>query len=180
MQYQYKKSLVDKEVTFMLENSILKVRSDEEELRIPLESIREIHLKFNRSRFKGREYRCIIKTDLNRKISFSNKFFSGIGNFYDQSDEYTDFLLILHQKMTEFNPDAVGRSGSKPGIYLLEILFSLFFLLVFGFLLIAALNLLGLLIIIFLSIPVIGYIIKNRPGKYKMSDIPYHLLPSRR
>ncbi len=177
MIYRYKKSLVDKEQFIELKKNEISITEFNKIQKIPFQSIKKILLKYNNSNYKRKEYICKIITDLGYNFTFSSKFYSGIGNFYDQGSEYRNFILALHKGISDEKRDILYIGGIKPFFYWSGIVVSVGLLVLFTYLLFSFFGIMGIILPVICMIKFIGYFYHNRPVKYNPVRIPSRLIP---
>ena len=169
MIYKYKKSLGDKEQTITLEDTGITISEFEKIRMIPYNSIKRILLKYNNSRFRRKEYICKIISEDKPDFTFTSKFYSGIGNFYDQGSEYRSFILELHKKIADFT-EIEFSGGIKSFLFWTSVVLSGILLFLFSFIFISFWGIMGIILPLIFFIKLTGYFYHNRPVKYN----PYH------
>ena len=177
MIYRYKKSLVDKEQFIELKKNEISISEFDKIQKISFQSIQKILLSYNNSHYKKKEYICKIITDIGHNLTFSSKFYSAIGNFYDQGSEYRNFILELHKRISNEKRDILYIGGIKPFFYWSGIVISVSLLILFTYLLFSFFGIMGIILPVIFTIKLIGYFYHNRPVKYNPVRIPSRLIP---
>jgi len=177
MKYRYKKSLVDKEQLIELHDKEISISEFDKVMNIPYHSIIKIHLKYNSSRYKKKEYSCKIFTDLEFNYTFTSKFYSGIGKFYDQGSDYRKTIIEFHKRASDNNSSINYRGGLRSLFFWFGLPISTAFLLLFSIPLINFLGIMGIVLPLIFGIKLFGYFYHNRPVKYNPVRIPSRLIP---
>ena len=151
--------------------------------RIPFAHIRRVRLRFQPTRVERRRFALVIEVP-GETHQITNINYRGVMDFEDQSDEFTPFVDLFHQKLVAANPDVAFRSGSTPAAYVLNALLSAFIVaVILGVALFAVMSgiiwliAIKVVIIIFYVPTLIKLLITNRPMRYDPLNIPPHIVP---
>ena len=179
MVYHFRRSALDDPSTYTLEEDALIIESKIKK-EIPYEKIDSIRLRYNPTRINPNLFECIIENKIG-KIKLNNMNYKAPYDFDDNSKEYNEFIIQLHNKLQKYEKIKF-YTGVSWGMYIFYVILTLFTLWLLSSVLISmgassTLIFIKFLFFGFLLYLGIKYFIKNKPQKYKADQIPDKLLP---
>jgi len=187
MEYSTRRSLLEKERTYVLGDDAIEVReAGKPAIEIPFRDIVEVNLAYLPNRYHSRIHRCLLRTRSHGKIPILNTHMAGFARFEDRSASFTPFVRELHRRLVPLGAQIRFTSGVGAAMWGCTILMLLLVVaagIFVGLLLSRGAELtgsavvkLGLLAVLLPA--AIAYIRVNRPKRYDPANPPDRLLPS--
>ncbi len=185
VKYTHRLSVLTKLRTYEITDDVL-MWEDEDGKRgsLDYDDILQMDGKFDPSRSQLNKYVLKIRSRNRPTLEITNTTFNGFNDFSEHSDEFRDFSIALHQKISMKNPSVNFKKGSTPIGYILSILTTLFIGIV---LLIAALYfftsgmytlvMIKFFLVTFYLPSLFRYLKNNVPATYDPQNIPAEMLP---
>src|SRR6218665_3057070 len=176
--YHFRKSAFDKEKIYSLTNTGLNI----EEVNnahgiIPYTDISSIRLSYMPDRGRTNNYQCDIVSKLG-KYSLSTYSYISLANFKEDGETYKQLVKELIQKVYAANPSVELLSGRPKSAYITSISFMAIAFIAVALLIyylgdyMSSISWLKFVIILLMIPMAIGYINKNKPGRFTADSIP--------
>jgi hypothetical protein len=184
MKYSYRKSAFDKEKSYELTQSGIKVVDHKgNESLTAYSDITEINPSFVSTK-NNSFYQCKIKVSSGPELLFKSQHYKGLANFENRNEDYTAFIKGLHKIVNATNLNIKFKKGIGTIAYILSmvifVITGLLFPITSVFLLIGGQIVyggIGALVSVLLIFRMINFSKKNKPGSYSADALPDNLLP---
>ncbi|HEU0054107.1 MAG TPA: hypothetical protein VFQ39_13065 [Longimicrobium sp.] len=172
--YRFRRSALEPARSFSLHPDHIEVTGDGFEQHVALSDVRQLHLRFVRTRQRD-YYQCRVRVADGSVLFLQNVDFRGAARFEKQSAAYSAFVAALHRALLPHREQVVFRSGSAT-TYIATILVTVILTLMLVASLLGGLWLLCLILaaIIFVLLPIIP---RSRPRLYRPESLPSGMLP---
>lgn len=127
MEYQFRKSLLENELKFVLRDESLQVLDLKTSVTrdIPYKDIREVKLHYLAKRNMPDAYLCDLVAQNGAKIHLNSQHYQGIASFENRGSSYTPFVKAQHEKLASKNTNFI--KGINPLLYWASMIFFIFF-----------------------------------------------------
>jgi len=171
--------------TFTIEDKYLQIEPIQEASKqIEYGQIDAIYMQYDTIGGELEHYVTTLHTSMGR-IKITNGSYQSLGVFTSHHQAYRDFIVALHQKCFEANPNIHYFKGTSKANYFLSLFIAFFIVTVLLFAIVFSFThqFMGLVavkvIVLFFALPyLVEYIKKNRPISYDPLHIPKDILPS--
>lgn len=187
MKYSYRKSAFEKEKSYELTQTGIKVVDHEgNESLTAYSDIIEVNPSFVSTK-NNSFYQCKVKMSTGPELLFKSQHYKGLANFENRNEDYSEFIKGLHKILNANNFNMKFKKGVSPIAYILSmvvfIIAGLLFPIMSIFLLIGGQVVyggIGVLASALLIYRMLNYTKRNKPGTYLANAVPGSLLPTKK